>query len=132
MVATTSESKTSIAEELVQLFKRIDYDETVCCLKQEYAVPIEDVHQLEIAQWFDPDTLKCFLGTRKLKLNPLCIYDIFASYCNKDKFEVKELMRSEIVNHWNWFNHASNMCLSMKDTDFSSWFKKQKYKKGNS
>ena len=70
MAATTSESKTSIAEELVQLFKRIDYDETVCCLKQQYAVQIEDFHKLDIARWFDLDTLKCFMGTRKLKLNP--------------------------------------------------------------
>ena len=129
MAATTSETKTSNAEELVQLFKRIDYDKTVCCLKQQYAVPIEDFHKLDIAQWFDLDTSKCFMGTRKLKLNPLCIYDIFAGYCNKDKFEVKDLMRSEIVNNWNWFSLASNVCLSMKDTDFSSWFKKQIYKK---
>ena len=129
MVATTSETKTSIAEELVQLFKRIDYDETVCCLKQQYAVPIEDFHKLDIAQWFDLDTSKCFMGMRKLKLNPLCIYDIFAGYCNKDKFEVKDLMRSEIVNHWNWFSCASNMCLSIKDTDFSSWFDNKNIKR---
>ena len=122
MAAATSESKTTIAEELIQLFKRIDYDEMVCCLKQQYAVPIEDFHKLDIANWLDLDTLK-------LKLNPLCIYEIFGSYCNMDKFEVKERMRSEIVNNWNWFSHASNVCLSMKGTDFSTWFKKQKYKK---
>ena len=45
MVANTSDSKTTYAKELVQLFKRIDYDETVCCLKQQYAVPIENFTQ---------------------------------------------------------------------------------------
>ena len=123
MATNTSDSKNSIAEELVQLFKRIDYDETVCCLKQQYAVPIESFNTLDIAEWLDLDTSKCFMGKKKLKLNPFCIYDIFAGYCNKDKFEVKELMRSEIVNNWNWFARASNVCLSMKDTDFSTWFK---------
>ena len=92
MAAPMTESKTTMAEELVQLFRRIDYDETVCCLKQEYAVPIEDFHKLEIANWLDLDTSKCFMGTKKLKLNPLCIYEIFGSYSNMDKFEVKERM----------------------------------------
>ena len=88
-------------------------------------MPIEDFHKLDIANWLDLDTSKCFMGTKKLKLNPLCIYDIFRSYCNMDKFAVKDRMRSEIVNNWNWFSHASNVCLSMKGMDFSSWFKKQ-------
>ena len=69
MVANTSDSKTTIAEELVQLFKRIDYDETVCCLKQQYAVPIESFNTMDIAEWLDLDTSKCFMGKKKLKLN---------------------------------------------------------------
>ena len=129
MAVPATESKTTMAEELVQLFRRIDYDETVCCLKQEYAVPIEDFNKLEIANWLNLDTSKCFMGTKKLKLNPLCIYAIFGSYSNMDKFEVKERMRTEIVNNWNWFSRASHMCLGMKGMDFSTWFKKQRFKK---
>ena len=104
MAASKSDSKTMMAEELVQLFKRINYDETVCALKQEYAVPIENFPNMEISNWLDLDMSKCFTEKKKLKFNPLCIYDIFASYCSKDKFEVKEFMRKEIVEWWSWFN----------------------------
>ena len=128
MVESVSDSKTTIAEELLQLFRHIDYDESVCCLKQTYAVPIENFSKMDISQWFDLDTSKCFTGTHKLKFNHLCIYDIFASYCAKDKFVIKELMRDEIVNHWDWFKRASHVCLAMKDMTFETWFKKQKYK----
>ena len=122
------ENKNRMAEELVKLFKHVDYDETVCTIKEQYAVPIQDFEKLEIAKWFTLDTSKCFTAKWKLKINKLCLYDIFASYCGKDQFEVKELMRAEITQNWQWFNHASCVCLAMKYTDLVSWFKKQKYK----
>ena len=37
-------------------------------------------------------------------------------------------MREEIIAHWDWFKHASHVCLAMGDSNFESWFKKQKYK----
>ena len=83
---------------------------------------------MEISQWFDLDTSKCFTGSCKLKFNQLCIYYIFMSYCAKDKYKVKNLMREENVSRWDWFKHASHVCVSMKDTSFETWFKKQKYK----
>ena len=122
------ENKNCMVEELVKLFKHVDYDKTVCTIKEQYAVPIQDFDKLEIAKWFTLDTSKCFTGKWKLKINKLCLYDIFASYCDKDQFEVKELMRTEITQNWQWFNCASSVCLAMKNTDLVSWFKKQKYK----
>ena len=83
---------------------------------------------MEIAKWFSLDTSKCFTGKWKLKINQHCLYDIFTSYCGKDKFEVKELMWAEIKNNWQWFNCASSVCLGMKSTDMDTWFKKQRYK----
>ena len=71
MVASVSDCKTTMAKELVQLFRHIDYDETVCTLKQPYAVPIEDFPIIKISKWFDLDTSKCFTESRKLKFNPL-------------------------------------------------------------
>ena len=171
------ENKNRMAEELVRLLKRVDYDETVCTLKEQYAVPIQDFFffffcikflldkcpfcgatdyscfglrvsflmgfkarvdllpalfqdfdKLEIAKWFMLDTSKCFTGKRKLKINQHCMYDIFVSYCGKDRFEVKKLMQAEIKCNWQWFNCASSVCLGMKSTDMVLWFKKQCFK----
>ena len=49
------ENKNRMAEELVKLFKRVDYNETVCTIKEQYAVPIQDFEKLEIAKWFTLD-----------------------------------------------------------------------------
>ena len=128
MAANGVEDKNSIANELINLFKRIDYDETICTLKNFYAVPIENFTSLEIWNLFDLDTSKCFIGAKKVKFNIHCLYDIFGSYCNKSKWEIKDLMRKEIENNWHWFDRATSVCLSWKDTNFNNWFKKQKFK----
>ena len=103
-------------------------NETICTLKNYYAVPIENFTSMEISNLFDLDTSKCFIGVKKPKFNIHCLYDIFGPYCQKDKWEVKELMRKEIEDNWRWFNRATSVCLSWKDTDLTAWFKKQRYK----
>ena len=128
MVANVVDDKNSIAIELVNLFKRIDYDETICTLKNFYAVPIENFTSMEISNLFDLDTLKCFIGVKKVKFNIHCLYDIFGSYCNKNKWEIKDLMCKEIENNWRWFDRATSVCLSWKDTNLTDWFKKQRFK----
>ena len=128
MAANDMESKDCMAEELVKLFKCADYDDIMCALKEQYVIPIQDFEKMEISRWFSLDTSKCFTGKGKLKINPHCLYDIFASYCGKDKFEVKDLMQSEIQNNWKWYNRVSSVCLAMKSTDMDMWFKKQCFK----
>ena len=100
IVANMVDDKNSIANELINLFKRIDYDETICTLKNFYAVPIENFTSMEISNLFDLDTSKCFIGVKKVKFNIHYLYDIFRSYCNKSKWEIKDLMHKEIENNW--------------------------------
>ena len=71
MVASNMENKNHMAEELVKLFKHVDYDETVCSLKEQYAVPIQDFDKMESAKWFSLDTSKCFTGKQKLTRKPV-------------------------------------------------------------
>ena len=86
MAANVEENKNLMANELINLFRRIDYDEIICTLKNYYAVPIENFTSMEISNLFDLDTSKCFIGVKKLKFNIHCLYDIFGAYCQKDKW----------------------------------------------
>ena len=127
--STQEDSKNSIASELLALINRVEYTSTVKTLKDNDAVPIEDFPKMEISQWYDLDTSKCFVGVKKFKFNPHCIYDIFASYCELDKFVVKELIRAEIKNNWHWYDVASTVCLGWKSKKLKEWFEKSRFKK---
>ena len=88
-----SENKESIASELVSLINRVDYTNTIRPLKESDAVPIDDFKKLDISNWYELDTSKCFVGKRKFKFNPHTLYDIFADYAELDKFVVKNEAR---------------------------------------
>ena len=122
------ESKTTIAEELVCLFKRVDYVSTVHPLKEIETVMINEYDKLDIAKWYDLDTTHCFIGKKKPKFNPHCVYDIFAGYCNLNKFELKDKVTEEVSNNTVWYDRLGRVYFGWKDTDVSTWLKKQKYK----
>ena len=126
MAAT--ESKDSIASELIKLFKRIEYVTTIRPLKEVDTVMIADFDKLDIAQWYELDTSRCFTGKKKLKLNNHCVYEIFASYCGIDKFKIKDLVTKEVSENMLWYKRVSRVMLCWKDTDLRKWLKKQKFK----
>ena len=103
MAASISDNKLSIAAELVSLINRVEFTGTVKALKESDVVPVEEFNTLDIANWYEMDTTKCFIGKRKFKFNPHCVYDIFADYCNKTKFEVKDLVRKELTENMPWY-----------------------------
>ena len=130
MVASmeTTENKNSIAAELLRLMQRVDYCRTIKPLKLIEAVMIADFGKMELASLFELDTSKCFMGKKKLKFNKYCIYDIFSSYCGLDRFVLKDMVNKEIKDNLMWYTKVSNMCLGWKDTDLTTWLKKQGYK----
>ena len=123
-----SDSKNSIAAEFVKLFKRVEYVSTVRPLKEQETVMITNFNSLDISQWFELDTSKCFVGVKKPKTNIHCVYDIFGGYCNMDKFQVKELVTNEVSSNLTWYDRAARVFLIWKDTNIHKWLKKQKYK----
>ena len=123
-----SDSKNSIAAELVKLFKRVEYVSTVRPLKEQETVMITNFNSMDISQWFELDTSRCFVGVKKSKINIHCVYDIFGGYCNMDKFQVKELVTNKVSSNLTWYDRAARVFLSWKNTDIHKWLKKQKYK----
>ena len=83
---------------------------------------------MDLSTIFELDTFKCFTGKKKLKFNKYCIYDIFTSYSSLDKFELKDMVNKEIRDNTIWYTKVSNMCLGWKNTDITTWLKKQAYK----
>ena len=128
MVASSVDCKTTITEELVQLFKRVDYCSTVRPLKEIEMVMINEYEKLEISQWYELDTTHCFLGKKKLKLNTHCVYNIFAGYCELDKFQLKEKVTAEVAENKEWYDRLGRVYFGWKDIDLNQWLKKQKYK----
>ena len=128
MTASSMENKTTIAKELVRLFKRVDYVSTVRPLKEIETVMINEYDKLDIAKWYDLDTTHCFVGKKKPKFNKHCVYDIFAGYCNLSKFELKDKVTEEVSENTVWYNRLGRMYFGWKNTDVSTWLKKQKYK----
>ena len=122
------DNKNSIAAELLQLTQRVDYCRTIKPLQLEEAVMIADFDKMDLSTIFELDTSKCFTGKKKLKFNKYCIYDIFASYSGLDKFKLKDMVNKEIRDNLTWYNKVSNMCLGWKNTDITTWLKKQAYK----
>ena len=120
--------KTTITEELVRLFKRVDYCSTVRLLKEIETVMINEYEKLEISQWYELDTTHCFLGKKKPKFNTHCIYNIFAGYCDLDKFQLKEKVTAEVAENKEWYDRLCRVYFSWKDIDLNQWLKKQKYK----
>ena len=120
--------KTIITDELIQLFKRVDYCSTVRPLKEIEMVMINEYEKLEISQWYELDTTHCFLGKKKLKLNPHCVYDIFASCCDLDKFQLKDKVTAEVSENKDWYDRLGRVYFCWKDIDLNQWLKKQKYK----
>ena len=127
--STSEDNKNLIAQELLDLINQVEYTSTVKTLKENYAVPIETFSTLEFSKWYKLDTTKCFTGKKKFKINVHCIYDIFSSYCDLDKFAIKDLIRSEIKDNWQWYDQASTVCLGWKNVEFKKWFKKSRFKK---
>ena len=58
-------------------------------------VKIADFDKLELAMLFELDTSKCFTGKKKIKFNKYCIYNIFAGYCDLDRFRLKDMINTE-------------------------------------
>ena len=128
-MAAAEENKQSIASELLALTKRVEYTSMIRTLKDNDTVMIADYPKMDISQWFELDTSKCFLGKRKFKINPHCLYDIFAGYCKTDKFVLKDMARKEIENNWQWYSNAAIVCLGWKSLSLMEWFKWNKFKK---
>ena len=105
------DSKTSIAEELVWLFKRVDYVSTVHPLKEIETVMINEYEKLDIAQWYELDTTHCFIGKKKPKFNKHCVYDIFVGYCNLSRFELKEKVTQEVSENTVWYDRLGMYIL---------------------
>ena len=120
--------KTTIAKELVRLFKRVDYCSTVCPLKEIETAMINEYEKLDISKWYELDTTHCFIGKKKPKFNTHCVYDIFAGYCDLDKFQLKEKVTAEVTENTEWYDRLGRVFFGWKDNDLKSWLKKQKYK----
>ena len=128
MAAISMESKTMIAQELVRLFKRVDYVSTVRPLKEIETLMINEYDKLNIAKWYDLDTTHCFVGKKKPKFNKHCVYDIFVGYCNLSKFELKDKVTKEVSENTVWYDRLGHVYFGWKNTDVSTWLKKQKFK----
>ena len=130
MAATTSSltSKDTIALELVNLIKRGDYSTIICPFKTKDIVPIEKFSQLELANWYELDTSKCFTGKHKLKINQYCVYEIYGSYCGKSIDKLRLLIKDEVKENYHWYNIVGRMYLDWKSISLDNWLKKQQYK----
>ena len=84
--------------------------------------------KLDISKWYELDTTHCFMGTKKPKFNKHCVYDIFAGYCDLDRFQLKEKVTVEVSENMQWYDRVGRVYFGWKDSDLSYWLKKQKYK----
>ena len=101
---------------------------TVHPLKEIETVMINEYDKLDIAKWYDLDTTHCFVGKKKPKFNKHCVYDIFAGYCNLSKFELKDKVTQEVSENTVWYDRLGRVYFGWKNTDVSTWLKKQKFK----
>ena len=89
---------------------------------------INEYEKLKISQWYELDTTHCFLGKKKPKFNTHCVYDIFAGYCDLNKFQLKEKVTAEVAENKEWYDRLGRVYFGWKDVDLNLWLKKQKYK----
>ena len=97
-------------------------------LKEIETVMINEYEKLDISKWYELDTTHCFIGKKKPKFNTHCVYDIFASYCDLDKFQLKEKVTAEVAGNKEWYDRLGCVYFGWKDIDLNLWLKKQKYK----
>ena len=66
----------------------------------------------------------CVMGKRKLKYNPMNLYDLFGHYCGKTSMEMKNAMLAEINKNYQWYQISGNVVYGMRQFDsLDQWLK---------